>query len=317
MGQAKRRISPAVRSCVDSDMDRRAIREVAKLVRKEEQPYNPDPRGKPHSPRAVLAARVLMSFLVETYAGTEARLKDSNEWKLQFGERIPSKSVLQEKMELISMKQIRRIIRRLICKISKRFAADSSGFRTRDSCRWFDVRIKRKNSRRDYLKLHLLVDVEKGFIVDFHLSGGRAHDGPSGRRMLNRQADIELFTGDGAYASRDTTQVVYEKGGKSRVSLREDVTRKAKGKPGWKATVTAYQEDEETYKAEYHIRSFIEAVFSSIKKRFGRALHAVKGWYKRRELALKVAAYNLRHSLYWLEADVRGIPLYEDVLTPV
>jgi len=315
MGRAKRRISPAVRSAVDSDIDRLAVSGLYKLLRKEEPPYIPDPRGNPVNPKVMLGAHILKAFFVETYPGAEARLKDSATWRERFGKRVPSKSAMQENMGRMAMKQIRRILRRLIRKVSKKFAADSSGFRTKDSCRWFDVRIGRKNSRRDYLKLHLLVDVETGFVVDFHLTGGRAHDSPPGRRMLRRQVEIKLFVGDGAYANRKTTQVVYEKGGISRVSLRPDVTHKSRGSPGWKATVTAFQEDAATYEAVYHIRSFIEAVFSSIKRRFGRALHAIKGWHRRRELALKVVAYNLRHVLYWNEADARRQPLYEDVST--
>jgi len=314
MGRAKRRISPAVRTAVDTDVDRLAITELTRLLRKEKPLYVPDPRGNPLDPKHVVGAHVLKVFFVETYSGIEARLRDSVTWSERFGERVPSKSALQENMGRLTMKQIRRILRRLIRRISKRYAADSSGFRTKDSSRWFDIRIKRKNSRRDYLKLHILVDVETGFIKDFHITDGRAHDSPPGCRMLRRQTEIDLFTGDGAYGNRKVTQVVYERDGISRVKLRGDVTRRAKGSPGWKATVTALEDDADVYEAAYHIRSFVEAVFASIKRRFGRALRSIKGWHKRRELALKVIAYNLRHALYWNEADARGMPLYEVVL---
>lgn len=311
MGRAKRRISPAVRTAVDTDVNRLAMKELNRLLRKEKPPYIPDSRGNPLDPKVVVGAHVLKAFFVETYPGIEARLRDSTTWRKSFGERVPSKSALQENMARLRMKQIRRILRRLIQRISKKYAADSSGFRTKDSSRWFDIRIKRKNSRRDYLKLHILVDVETGFVKDFHISHGRAHDSPPGCRMLRRQTEIDLFTGDGAYGNRKITQVVYERDGISRVKLRGDVTRRAKGSPGWKATVTAFEDDADAYEAEYHIRSFVEAVFASIKRRFGRALRSIKGWYKRRELALKVVAYNLRHALYWSEADARGVPLYE------
>lgn len=316
MGRAKRRISPAVRSAVDTNRDHLAIRELSRLLQKEEPPYVPDSRGNPLDPKAVVGAHVLKAFCVETYPGIEARLRDSVTWRECFGIRVPSKSALQENMGKLKMKQIRRLLRRLIYRVSKKYAADSSGFRTKDSSRWFDIRIKRKNSRRDYLKLHILVDVETGFVKDFHISYGRAHDSPPGRRMLRRQVEILLFVGDGAYGNRKVTQIVHERNGISRVSLRQDVKRRSKGSPGWKATVTALQDDADAYMAAYHIRSFVEAVFASIKRRFGRALRSIKGWYKRRELALKVVAYNLRHALYWSEADARGIPLYEDVTDP-
>ena len=56
---------------------------------------------------------------------------------------------------------------------------------------------------------------------------------------------------------------------------------------------------------EYHIRSMVEAVFSSIKRCFGPDIKSIKGWLKRRELAIKVLAYNIKRVLYidfWDEA---------------
>lgn len=313
MGRAKRRISPAVRSAVDTQRDCRAIVELNRLLRKERPPYTPDRRGNPLDPLMVVCGHILKAFFVETYPGIEARLRDSTTWRKCFGDRVPSKSALQENLGKLRMKQIRRLMRRLVARVSNKYAADSSGFRTKDSSRWFDIRIQRKNSRRDYLKLHILIDVETGFVMDFHITDGRAHDSPPGCRMLRRQKEILLFAGDGAYGNRKVTQIVHERKGISRVKLREDVTAKAKGSRGWKATVTALQEDADAYEAAYHVRSFIEAVFASIKRRFGRALRSIKAWYKRRELALKVVAYNLRHMLYWTEADARKVPLYEAV----
>jgi hypothetical protein len=56
---------------------------------------------------------------------------------------------------------------------------------------------------------------------------------------------------------------------------------------------------------EYHIRSMVEAVFSSIKRCWGPDIKSIKGWLKRRELAIKVLAYNIKRVLYidfWDEA---------------
>jgi len=45
---------------------------------------------------------------------------------------------------------------------------------------------------------------------------------------------------------------------------------------------------------EYHIRIIVESVFSSIKRCFGPDIKSIKGWLKRRELAIKVLAYNIK-----------------------
>ena len=47
---------------------------------------------------------------------------------------------------------------------------------------------------------------------------------------------------------------------------------------------------------EYHIISVVESVFSSIKRCFGPDIKSIKGWLKRRELAIKVLAYNIKRT---------------------
>ncbi len=61
---------------------------------------------------------------------------------------------------------------------------------------------------------------------------------------------------------------------------------------------------------EYHIRSIVEAVFSSLKRCWGPNVWSVKGWLKRRELAIKVAAYNIKRVLYIKRAKDLGIPFW-------
>jgi hypothetical protein len=61
---------------------------------------------------------------------------------------------------------------------------------------------------------------------------------------------------------------------------------------------------------EYHIRSMVEAVFSSIKRCWSPDIKGIKGWLKRRELAIKVLAYNTKRVLYIKRAEELGIPLW-------
>jgi hypothetical protein len=60
--------------------------------------------------------------------------------------------------------------------------------------------------------------------------------------------------------------------------------------------------------AVYHIRSTVEAVFSSIKRCWGPDIKSIKGWLKRRELAIKVLAYTNKRVLYIEKATEWGIP---------
>jgi len=54
--------------------------------------------------------------------------------------------------------------------------------------------------------------------------------------------------------------------------------------------------------------AIVEAVFSSIKRCLGSDIKSIKGWLKRRELAIKVLAYNIKRVLYIEEAKELGIP---------
>lgn len=66
----------------------------------------------------------------------------------------------------------------------------------------------------------------------------------------------------------------------------------------------------EAWLAIYHLRSIIESVFSSIKKRWGNFLHSKKRWMQKKELALKVFSYNVKQVLMVRYAKERKVPLW-------
>ena len=60
----------------------------------------------------------------------------------------------------------------------------------------------------------------------------------------------------------------------------------------------------------YHMRSVIESVFASIKQCWGSEIRSRKGWLRRKELSIKVVAYNVKRMLYLKRAEELGIPLW-------
>lgn len=76
--------------------------------------------------------------------------------------------------------------------------------------------------------------------------------------------------------------------------LKANATDKAKGYPAWQISFRAYSDNPDEWMDEYHIRSMVEAVFSSLKRCFGPDIKTIKGWLKRRELAIKVLACNIK-----------------------
>ena len=93
--------------------------------------------------------------------------------------------------------------------------------------------------------------------------------------------------------------------------MRVDATAKPKSSPEWKRMITFFKENPEAYEAFYHIRSFVEAVISSIKKRWGSFLRSRKKRMQKKELALKVVSYNVKQVLYNKRAKELGISLWE------
>jgi len=101
-----------------------------------------------------------------------------------------------------------------------------------------------------------------------------------------------------------------DKKGKPFLWFKANATGKAKGYPAWQISFKAYTDNPDEWMDEYHIRSMVEAVFSSIKRCFGPDIKSIKGWLKRRELAIKVLAYSIKRVLYIERAKELGIPLW-------
>lgn len=281
------------------------------VLRNADAPWVKDPRGSPHPPRMVIFALVLKIAFFTTYDGIEARLKAMRELvkRITGRERIPTHSVIHEGMLRVRMKYLRKVFRRTISKVcgKRRGALDSTGLSTRNSSVWYDIRIGRENKRRDCVKLHVLVDVDSGEILAARITLSSAHDGPRGRAMLREVWDLEIVTGDGAYASRENCNVAASRGAKPYFLPRKDARARSKGSPEYKVMVRAWRDDETAWLGVYHIRSFVEAVFASIKKRFGKILLSLKKSVRRRELFLKVLCHNLKEGLYNARAHELGI----------
>jgi len=116
--------------------------------------------------------------------------------------------------------------------------------------------------------------------------------------------------GDKAYSSRSNCQAVAEKGGKPYLAFKTNATMKSKGSTAWHVSLKAYRTNTEAWLEEYHIRSVVEAVFSSIKRCWGSRISSKKGWHKRRELPLKVLAYNIKRVLYLKQGEELGEQLW-------
>ena len=121
---------------------------------------------------------------------------------------------------------------------------------------------------------------------------------------------IAAGLGGAGYSSRVNCEIVARKGGKAYIIFRSDATGRAKAHPEWRRSFLELTQDPDGWKAINHLRSIVEVVFSSIKRTRGSAMRSRKKRMQRKELALKVLAYDGRQVLYDALAQDSGVGLH-------
>jgi transposase len=318
MGKPKRRVNPKVTCRVNRDIHILFLTELIKAVNKLEPPWLRNKRGRPPYNSKVVA--VICTFMVafgHTYDSIESELKNPEMQRLikeSFGvDSLPGHSVIQRGMQKLPMKYIRRLNRKVTRRfMKKRLIAivDASGFRVKTSSGWYDLRIKRKNKRKDYDKLHIVICQRRGVILDFQITGSNEHDSTKLKSLLREISQILRLIGDAGYLSKKNCEIVVRKGAEPVFAIKKNTKAKPEGPTEWVDMVTFAKENEKGWKEIYHVRSFVEAIFSAIKRRFGENLTAIKKRMRRKQLALKVLAYNIKQALYDELAVTLGVPYW-------
>jgi len=317
MGKPKRRVSPRAANQVNRNLDRLTILCIIGAVSAVNAPWERNSVGRPcWDPKVVAVCVFLKIARGRTYDTIESYLKSNPLVAQHLGiEELPGHSVIARGMSKMPMSYIRLISRLVTFQMRRRgmnVAVDSSGFSLKSSSKWFDIRIKRKSTEKDYIKLHIVIDVDTGIILHFSITDWKGADSREFKRLIKDLPCLNKLAADKAYSSRVNCQAVADKKGKPFICFKANATGKAKGYHAWQISFNAYTDNPDEWMDEYHIRSIVEAVFSSIKRCLGSDIKSIKGWLKRRELAIKVLAYNIKRVLYIEKAEELGIPLWED-----
>lgn len=315
MGKAKKRVSPQVVNHVNRDLDNLMIRAIIRSVKEIEKPYEENEIGRPcWDSRIVVVCCFIKVFFNRTYDGTEAYLKSNTTiGDLLHVDTLPGHSVIGRGMDKLSMRYIRKVSRHITFQMRRRgidVVVDSSGFSLKTSSKWFDIRIKRVSKRKDHIKLHIVIDAETLVVLHFTITGWKGSDSKEFKRLINDLPRLGKVAGDKIYSSRKNCQMVADKRGTPYLCFKSNVTGKAKGYPAWKISFRTYSNYSDEWMMEYHIRSIVEAVFASIKRCWGSDIKSRKGWRKRRELSIKVVAYNTKRTLYVERAKELGVSLW-------
>ncbi len=314
MGSAKKRINPKILNHVNRNFNQRYTNAVIKAVKQLPQPWKPSKKGRNgHDAKEVATACILKVGFNQTYDGIEAYLKESETFKNSFDD-IPGHSVIHRGMKKLSIKYIRKVMNRVIRFLRRHgmnIAVDSSGFRTGNSSIWYDIRIKRRNKRKDCIKLHISVDIDTGIIHWFTITPSKRHDSPEFKKLIKHLPELGTVLGDKGYPSRNNCQIVADKNGIPYLHFKDNATNKAKGKPAWIVSIREYKNKTEEWLSVYHLRSIVESVFSSIKRRWGSFLRSRRKCMQKKELSLKVLSYNVKQVLLVQYAEECKIPLWK------
>lgn len=314
MGKPKKRVNPKVTSKVDRNLKELTVKEAKKFVGKLPPPWARKRRGRPpHDAKIVTVLCLMMTACNLTYDAMAGEMRNPYTKEILGVCKLPSRSALHRGMLKLSQKYVRRFNNIVVGRFLRRgmtVVVDSTGFRLKTSSAWYDVRIKRKNQRKDNNKLHIAIETRRNAIVEFKITPHQRHDSPQLKFLLRNIEILRRVIGDSAYLSRSNCDVVVEKNGKPFFRLKEGITPKKRGSAAWRRMVELATLCRSFFDRIYHLRSQIEGVNSSLKKRYGSCLTAINAKARNTQLALKVLAYNIKQLLYDKTARLLGVPFW-------
>ena len=259
-------------------------------------------RGRPAWDWRIIAVLlILCAVLRKTWLDYEAELRRSARLRAVFGtDRLPSRATLYRAFRQWPLAVWRTIMTTLVREVihdGMSIAVDATGVTLRHASTWFIARIGRHVRKRDHMKLHAVWMLDLGLIVDCRLTRGKRGDGPIFRLMLAPLRKLGMVFGDKAYCCKQTLRMIVERGGSPFLAFKKNAS--GKGLSLW-ATQVRFARGVFAWAwwNVYHQRSRIESVFSAMKRRYGSHLRSTTLSSRRRELFLRVLAYNVRQLLY-------------------
>jgi len=313
MGEPNYRLNPQVESQIQRILLTKAIKILLSIVML--LPTKIYIRGtKLYDYRIIIALCILRIMLRKTYADYEIEMRSDLRICNLFGLQIlPGKSTIQRGMEMLSMKLLYKINFFMLAEFVKTkidMMIDSSGIRIIGRSIWFCLRIKKEISKRDCDKTHLAVSSQFMFIMNWKITSSKKNDCPFFKKLLAPFNFLGRVLADKGYLSRENFQLVADKGGEAFIPFKKGSTDSPKSHPAWKFAFHFWKSLNGIYMSIYHQRSRIEAVFSALKKRYGDRLYCRKAGMRRKEMALRFIAYNLKLLICYKHAKENNLPLW-------
>jgi len=168
------------------------------------------------------------------------------------------------------------------------------------------MRIKRKNEKKGNSKLSIAIDASRMIILEFKISNIHRNDRKPVNFLLKGIKNLKRLLADAGYIAKYICDLAVKKGGYALFSLKSNTRLEKTGNEAWDKFI-AIARKEKLFKKLKGVRARVEAVFSSIKRRFGASLTAIKTKMRNIQIALRVIAYNIKQLLYDKSAKKLGL----------
>jgi hypothetical protein len=314
MGEPITRLNPQVESQIQKILFVQAIELILKIVMILPENNSTKPGPKPYDYRVILSLCIFRILLRKTYADNEIEMRrDSRICKLLGLRILPGKSTVQRGLAQTKMDLLRTINSILLEDWMKRklnILLDASGIRIVGRSIWFSLRAKRSISQRECDKIHIAVCSDVHVILNWFITEGKRHDSPFFKRLLAPFKFLGFVLADVGYLSRKNVQYVFDKNGAVFIPFKKGNTAKPKSHPAWKFLFKLWKLLPMLCKSIYNQRPKVESVFAALKKRYGDKLDSRGTRMRRREMAMRFLAYNIRIVVCYRYANKHGLLLW-------
>ena len=155
------------------------------------------------------------------------------------------------------------------------------------------MQAKHKYTRGEYVKLHAAIEMKWRSIISFHFTRVRIHEVTQLEKLLESLWELGNVYADSGYLSVNNCWVIKEKVGTPYIRPKKTTTGGRNNGSAFTEMIERYKENKEDWMKNYHQRSNIEAVFSSLKRKLGGYVTSIKRGIQHVEIALKIIVYNL------------------------
>ena len=171
---------------------------------------------------------------------------------------------------------------------------------------------KQKRKRREFEKTILAAGTTFKIISSFAIAKTPfANECPYLRPLLDQIAGfyayVERVCADSAFLSRENCTLVEKRGAVPRIFPKVSVSPKAKGSQAWRRMLTEFVNDTQKWLEEYHPRSIMETINSTLKRTQPTPIRRRLVTRKATEILVRICVYNIRQLAYL--KHTRGIDL--------